>query len=960
MQDLVSLQAHAKLIPTDNLIDDLSCLSALYQKSNIYFDFCFSRFQLLSSNPQTIQTISQICQNDTNPDHYLPLLDLILTHLSPKDSSDFVFPLIFTTKGKNIASLLFTHKNYIQIAPHLLEMLFSCIPEIMIIPIRDELLFRYISIGGSSDIMIKSLKCIPVTLNLYFYNEFLLIAAIIVQSKASSKEFVDVAIDAILACQEPYSLTQVLLSSNIQFPTIFKHFTKEFDVDENRFIDIKLEELPSLLRIHLLQPSPSEMNCQRFCRTIESEGGLIDEYYKRLSSETDPKLLHDLLIANPQLVNISSNVPFRFTLFALVALHDPNMVTYFLSEFSDLSEKSDLNVLKAATEGLSLISTRNPRVVSTVFPLIRKLMVSCSKTIQIPLLNAIASAVASDLLDSEFIWRDYHSIRTIPDDGLEYEDLIHYCLIGLHDKDDAEIAQQILLQIAKHDRFTVISGLWRIPTPILERHPQLRALLPSIVPCVSLKTDMLPQYVQNELSSKLDTFKLLQLSTAFTMFFDVFTSMKEEWIVILVQAGKSVYTFSIEDKYYNKLLNIAEDSKDPKVRFACCFSFSLFLAHRLIDPFSIVNKLHKIASEDDDKCTRMMALYGLSHCNINSPDKFVKTIILRAKANNSIEDLVGIGYCINSWYSSMMPFLEIANEQYSKIPVVWASIATANKFLGRKYSINESDRLGFAQYIFYQNKDENIEEMIRKLLGHDLDPALALTALCGFIPNLAFRVPEFSADERQRTITGMMHGDEYNLVNELLSRQRLCHKESATEGTIGKTIIPAVSKLKNEWKTLSSDETAMLISSLSEAQLNDIMKDEQEDYALFCAISARIPSEIARLLVAKERSQEMMERIKNAYPNELSTLVSEMLHWTKTISPIANLLVFYRFDEHLGNDSNLSMAPSLLANLDPMTMTIVERINNIDSKFAQEFVHCLLLKNPKFFEINTEAFEIFQ
>ncbi|KAH0790623.1 hypothetical protein GPJ56_005478 [Histomonas meleagridis] len=770
-----------------------------------------------------------------------------------------------------------------------------------------------------------------------------------------------------MALSDPNKIIELIIETKLKVPKLFVSWANTtrknpYKFDESKIIEVGLNQLPPMLRMQMLQKVPNEMSSPRLCRAVKFNKSLQKEIKKRIAKEKDPRQLHDFLLASSEKFSIPNSLPFYYTLLAKWCIGDPNLSHLYLSEFSKLDDKTDIEILTAAVIGLELLSSRYPDTVPLVFPKIRHLMKKCPKVIRIHLLNAIAYAVGSETIDEEFVWNDYHSIRTVSEDGLDFDDLIHYCIIGLNDPDDVEIAKPLLDKLCKKDKISVISGLLRLPYEKVSHFNSLISLLPEKEPIVNSKTDILAEVVNEELQKPMTTSRMLQLATAFTMFFDVFKNVTVEWIKILVEAGECVFNMSVSQSIIERCLATiaSKDIKDERIRFSCGFSLALYLSYRLIDePNQISQILHNITPSEKSDLVQLIYLYTLSLCPAPSDaESFIIKMIADGKRISSTNVLFGVGYCIQSWFSSILTFFNKPSNRNLKSIGVWPFASNVLHFLNRDFEINTNDKLGLAQFIYLQRSNPSFDTLIDNLIEkEELDSETLLCAICGYIPDLAFRITSFSPDERQRTL--ISHVQDLNeLTNQLITRQRLYHKQQSQQ-KVQRNIRPMIEQLRSDYEKLTNNEVAMILSSLSKTQIGEIVNDTTSDCSIFVAIKLRSIDDISRLISMKRQNEKYLNLLKNEISEEnLILIVEKMIEINAPIERIAEVLVYYRFDELLAEVNCVAIAPILIAEMKHIKIEMVMSLISNYKEIADDFIKCLLLKKPQFFQQNNEVFEL--
>lgn len=1005
MEDFQEILNHAKLIPSDDIYKDLDCLEELFRKSPIYFDFCYSWFTILlkkGHNNQIINKLEQMVQNELEPNRYLPLLDIILANSDPEESSTFIISLISShNKLDNVSSSILIHPSFQKMKIPLLTKLFNIFPNEtdawQITQIRDNLLFRCLSSGNQNKLALNCLMRIPATFSTVFYHEFLKIATYMIENGCNDPLLSILIINLICTDESKLPLILILANSTLPIPQLFIDYLTEDQIikdkqsfpefNQKSIIESDFDSIPPFLRRRKILPHITKLDGPRLCRIPTNQKNRLwnEIIQQRIHNETDPKMLHDYLIASLKVLPLKS--PFRFTLLANAAYNDPNLMNVYYSEFSSLNPECKLDYLLAASKGLEKLSYKDTSAAVVTFPVIRGILNTCSdKRVRNCLLNSIAYSVGDNKIDAEFVWRDYHSIRTIPNECLDFEDLIHYSIIALDDPLEADVAESLITILHKKEFDVVESGLWRLPTEIIEKHPSILELMPKNPPGYSLKDDKLPQILNEELQKEPTTQRMLQIASAFTMFFDAFdftinneSDSKQlrlikfpivDWMKILIQAGSTVYNMKIDEAFFKDVKKLMK-SDNEKVRFSCIFSIALFISYRIIDPiaeYALCVDLRNCCLNDTSKSVRLIALYTTSLCpppsqnSEISANQFIKNIIDRGRGRNSLEDLIGIGYVIRSWFSHITKLIE-SNPKWRNSPYLWPFMIDLEIFFRSNRSKNqdfivENDDVGLAQFIFMQKHNSYFDTVSDTFAKNEhLSHENLLVAVCGFVPSLAFRINEFSPDERQRKIIQAGVGDEFNLINELLTRKRMPHKPVQKVKTDKQNQVRSLTeRLKSDWMKMENEEVQLILSALSNEQIGEIIKDQDQDYSLFTAVSKKLIPETARLLCARRWSNEMLKRVNSTFVDDNFTkLVTEMCELNAKIERLADLIVFHNINELLDEEKSVSLLSSYLAEITPMNIKIV----NYGKKLPY-FANCLILVNPSFFENNEEeAFTVF-
>lgn len=962
------LQERALRIPSKDISDDLDCLVTLYKESSVYFDFCVSRFLLLAGNPETIDCIKQIIMREPNQDRYLPLFDVVIPHMCPSDCAEWIAGLLFSAKGQAIAFQTMIQSNLSEFIVPLLNSLFSTIPNNLdqhVLMFRDNLLFHYISTGGSKDLAVKCLVRIPVTFSQVFYDEFVLIASHLLALGGTKADLVKVIMDVVYVLPDAYTLLQLLSAEKVSLD--FAKWAKSAYGDRApafpNAVPLSLQETSPMLRKVVVAPLPVDMDGPRFCKRFNDTPDILrDEMLKRITKETDPQMLHDYLIANAQYISLDENLPFRYTLLAAVTVRAPAFVPTYLTEFCRVKSTTALDVQIAAARGLEVVAQRNPDAVAKVFAHVRMLLRTCDRKVQIPLMNAIACAVGNDQLEAEFIWRAYRDIRTVPDyDTQSFDGLLHQCIIAMNDKDDREVAIPMVKSLHGRDMRSVVSGLWRFPS---DRLP-VASLLPRATPSVFVKNDPFPLTVREEFAKKsLTTSEKLQLATAFAVYPQFFEDIKTPWVSILRAAGDAIFNLRYDQGFVEKLVTDMTKSSDDMVRFASVFALDMFMAYRLIpDNRELFGNLLSLVEHDSSSVVRLMAYYGMSMCPMLMSLNQLRSCINGAKETSSKDDLIGIGYCMNSWFPDLIRFLKDEKELKSlpQMPYIWPFIFLLSRFMGEKIgSIKNGDAIGMAQFVYMTRDDDRWDDVRDAFVQNEMTPEIAMTALVGYIPSLAFRITAFEETEKQREILAKCRAPEFDLLRGIITHEREFHRPVGTAVSNKKERTP-INKLIDEWETMEMTDIFYLVKSLGDVQIEKLMKDTTKGYSLMVAAIQRSYPDMAAILCAKQWDAAILEKFVDYLGSEYCRIVVECMIEMKPCKwdRIARFMVFAEFGDILADDIAIPLLPSLLADLS-VNSSLVKCIEESKPEWIQEFARCLLLKDPEFVRCHEAAFDLFQ
>jgi hypothetical protein len=651
----------------------------------------------------------------------------------------------------------------------------------------------------------------------------------------------------------------------------------------------------------------------------------------------------------PEFVDFPKYLPIRFTLLAASTVENLSLVNFFLSEFCKIDETSDPAVLLAAAKGLEFVSQRNPDAVPIVFPLVLRLIRCVTQmSVRCHLFNAISNSVGNGKLEAEFIWKAFHNIRTVPSSGLGFDDLVHYAIVGLNEKDDRAVATDLVDQLIKNDRLAVVSGLWRCPAE------KARDWLPDVVPNSVIKNDTFADDVLAIVNTDLTTWNRLQLASAFSMFFELFRSVREPWIQTLTQAGEAVFEMSVDSRFVEMLLRNLGDVK-LNMRFACGFSLALLLSYRLIESSpQLLDDLMQKARYDEKSSVRLICYYAASLCNpAEQCADLIGELLTHAKGKmGMIDDLMGIGYLIHGWF----PYLLSA---FTQTPVLnrwlsfegtWAFTAHLCDFMGIHWDeMIQGDKLGIAQHVYLQKNDSEIAAFIQR---NDLTDQMKLIAAFGYIPEFPFRVHDFLPPENMRRIIDLIPKDD--IMRRICSRERKFHKPRELKAAASKTTMDTI---RQDFAKLEDDRLTTLLAGLSHSQKSELMSEIEADSSIVVAAKLRDVTAIAKILAFGRRNVEMMGRVKAAFP-DVSVVIKEMFGCNAKAERIGEVLVFDRLGEFLCEEKCLLVLPVLLAD-SQVSGEIVERIKEWRSEWIGEFAVALLLKQPMFFQWREETFELF-
>ena len=389
------------------------------------------------------------------------------------------------------------------------------------------------------------------------------------------------AINVCVSFPNPDSLIS-LISQNSQFPPTFLSFLRQghpeiisdFNLTTSNSTNNQLNNkdsisnisnLPPLLRLHLIEPPPDSLDTPRLCILARSNSSCINELYNRAIKETDPKLLHDILLASPMNLPLPNSLPFKLILLSSAARDNPNLTPQFIANYFSIAQNNNnlinSNVVLTAAHALhNLAAVNAPAVVKTFSAtriLIRKTQLYSSA--RSAFMDSLQRATGAHMLDGLFVWREYHNIHTIDDLSYNFPDLLHYTIISLfhstclynelesslqnnlqsdqndlqNDQNDSflenekriyksgidneimkenEMAELLLLELLEKDRTNVSAALRRLPENILVQYPKLIQKIQRLPQ--SLPSDELPKILIKELN-KLQSTQSIQTTQLF-------------------------------------------------------------------------------------------------------------------------------------------------------------------------------------------------------------------------------------------------------------------------------------------------------------------------------------------------------------------------------------------------------------------------------------------------------------
>jgi len=530
--------------------------------------------------------------------------------------------------------------------------------------------------------------------------------------------------------------------------------------------------------------------------------------------------------------------------------------------------------------------------------------------------------------------------------------VLHYAIIGLLDEFDRDVAIQWIGVLMRVDRPGVESGLWRIPSRLLP-HTQW---LPKVPPAYSGRDDPLFTAVSVELHNEMTTWRKLYLATAFVVNPELFRQLRGEWIQILVRAGDSVFELRAEESA--ELLRKAVDDRDDLVRFAACFALAVFLRYRLIGEAVVVESLLR-AADDGSSAVRLIALYGLSLVQIPQPIAFIQ----RIRGRSDRDDLMGLCYCIRAWFASLLPLLQEAQARrgFTNQPGLWAFVRTVTEMLAMPgpEAWRDGDTFGIAQFLFLQRSNPKYDQLVDDFMQRtDLAPEEIASAVCGYVPAIAFQINAYDFDERQRKIVKVAQGDEMELLRSLIGHPRRSHRPEPAEGKKVRGSMSVVDQLRKGASEMESGLIRTLLKTLSDSQKEELYRDLGNEHVMIVAIEEKAIGRVAEGLLMKRRSPARMKKIKSVFGRDLEKVVDEMIARKAKLERISDFLVFMRFGEFLQEESQVLFLPSLLADLNPNEFRVVELLR-ARAPCLRGLPNCLVLRQPHFFEQNEDAFEFF-
>jgi len=941
-------------IPTNNSYEDAEMLIKLYNTGpKLYFPFVVSRFGLIIKNKDSMQVLQRFASDMKNPDFYFPLYQLIMMNSTNQEFFSFLDPLLSTEKLDYIAEFLTLHSESFLCLQDVCLSLFRRIPITKHVILRDNLLLLYLSRGGNLNIVIQCLEMIPVTESADFYREFLVLFASAIRNDSTDIRLINLGLNVSLVVDKAQPLIDILLLSNAKIPSAYLKWIEStqyeiMEFDKERIIECNMESLPPLLRIQLLIPPTESMPVPQYCRTIHKKECNRDEFLKRLSCENNPYNIHDLLIANPMAIPFSEEIPFCYTSLALAVQINTNLTSLYLGKFCKVFPNSQIGVQIAAAKGLYCISLINPNSIPLVLPHIRRLLLHCDSIVRNYLLDALGQATLAGKLDSVIIWKDYQSIRTLTENDLDLTGVLQESILSLNNPNDCELACEILLKIYKFNRPDVESALMRVPISILSRFPQLEALKPRDFPEYSLKNDPLPFLLSDELKKEKTSHRLLLLATCFSLFFDRFEKM-DGWSRIIRQTSECVFQMKCDESIVSAIRSILSSPNNDYSHFGALFSLALLFSRKLQSPREYNTILEQIILHSNLSVIRLMALYCLSFSTIEHPAEFVKNIISRRKG--SLDDIIGVSYCISSWFASMIPMIKDKTE-FKGLSYIWSHINEISSLCGFEPMTRPSDSLGISQYIFLNLDKTDTDSLIEELIGSELTPTTALTSICGFIPSLAFISYDLSFDERQRKIFELCKGPEFEIMKVLLTRPKPIHRTVKVNEKVSQK--PTIERLKSDWKHMTSDEISIVLSMLSSNQQDQLIRENKEDWALIIAVHLKNYQAVARMLCSSKRSELVLSKICPFIDSNINEIISNMITISRDMVSISRVLSFLVFKEVISDETSLLLLPWMITSRS-FPHPLLDELCTV-LKTNHDFRHTLLLTDPKFFVEDTSRY----
>ena len=1018
-----TLKERALKIPSNDVKGDADCLRSLLGYGKIYFDFCFSRFQLLSQHQETLKVISEIIEScpASNKNIFVPFLNLFLSKSNPQNSAQFLYKLLQTDKAPIVSSIILIYPNTTSYIEELCTLLFNSFPDPSTLNIRDNLLFRYIGFGKSTNFVIQCLSKIPTNINPSFYQEFLLFFSYLTQNNCTNKKLLSLAIEVCITRSSPQTLISLILQSKFDLPQTFvewiqQNVKEEYEIPKERIKDVPIEELPPLLRVHRLMSGVSGMNTPRFCRKMKQSKGMLQEFIKRVNSENDPKLLHDLLISDPQAIYIKDNIPIKFTLLALRAINEPNFSNLFISQFSKLTPGTDEAVIEAAAHGLYLLSERNQSVTLRLFPKIRNILTHLSSDTSPTyyyLMLSIKNAVLAESLHSGFIWRDYHSILTATQNEFELPDIIHYCIVALnkprsmhHEDFDLlyneiqKTSEEILLAIAEKDKPAVEKAVLQIMPEVLEKHPQLARLRPEIYMKPNPKTDTLPLYVSKELQKTKTVSRMLLIATAFGAHPDAFTNQindsqgfhPPEWASPIITAGNDVFNMKLTIKYQDLCSKMTDSNQSNETRFGCAFALSMYISHQLIQPSIICPTLLSSIKNDKSPLVRLICFYGLSMCRLQNPMQFINEISNKKETED--EDIIGLSYCITRWLPQLPQLSQTISDLYKRFknrPFVWSHFAEAMHFIyNDTFQLNLYEIRGLGEYFhMISHEDSSDEYAIIIQNAKELTWEEVSTAILGYIPYLAFsqtplilnpreenilnaatKVSEqpniiqkqsgqpMTIEEQQKAIQEAIareqkkKDEKFGLLKAIISRPR--RAQNAPQ--INKDSLPATEDIQKNYKIFTKDELYLRVIQLSDFQKQELYSKNQEYSILIANIEKNI-KEAGRLIAIKIWPTDILIQVAKSFNTMIPELLISILQASKDVTYAAHFLAIANFNEEISVEAAIILLPWLLTNID-FDDSILLELSKKQVKM-DEISHALILTKSFVFENHQENYKYF-
>lgn len=874
----------------------LSCVNALNREGHLYYQYVYNRVYNICINERSdgFSLLKRLLQSGIKNEEYMAQLINLFIELY-KDKHEFLFGLLitdFSFKHCIISSFLMNNIQFSSLEKVLLK-LFCRFPQEEELYIRDTLFSRYMDVTNKTNTALKILSLIPCSKDVY-YSEFISLLNVVVEKDSLSPQILNIMINYSFFVEDPLPLINIIKCSNVSVPDVFQTWVRtSHDISFDKVEKVNLADSPYSLR-HLLL-FPEEMDTPSLCRNVNKGNKNIQ--IERIKTEKDPRLLHDLLYAYPVRINLSFDIPIKYILLAKEVVSNPNMVSDFeyviTKATADYFNTKD-NIISAIAKSIEIVSYRHQEMVRRMFPTIRKLLRHRSHDIKVHLFKALGNATKFDFLHSEFLWREYHSIFTLTEND-DFDDIIHYCILGLYRPQLRERAVEILnffykiTDNTRNRKGIIQDSLLVVNQNCIEENYITHLLQGTRGHNQSIKDDTNLKNAVLELINTDDvTLKMLILNVL-VVHFDIFSKCNEKWIKLLTDTGRCVFNHNIKEIDENWMESFME-SNDENERLSYVFSLSVLLAHDVIE--SKEKFVHILKNRlDDEKIPhiRMVILFCLSLVSvyIEEPKKIIEGVV----DNKNPHIVHGIGYFVRANFSKMLGFIEKNSDTspfFQEIQVFMNEDISPIKSPLSSYIFRKRD---FAGDLI--DKDENLSL-------HDL-----ILVLYGPIPQLAFSTVQISLTETQREILDKHSGPEYDIIRYILARKRPVHTFNFKQTTSEKTLIQ---RLKSDWRLLTDDDFKKVLIRGSEDQL--IKTDE--DYSLALAIRTQMDQDISRLFISKIRSRELY----TLFHEKLSTTskLNIYLLMIDNKAKLHNFLVLISFDlfnEILDETILMSMLPRI-------------------------------------------------